>query len=228
MNKRKFSTNVLTESNSFHFLDMPSKQPKLLLNNEHLSDEYKELMENIDFGDFSAEKTNDASKENSQQQQQDDADARALLVDMEMDDFETDQGWKTAADYLDLSSWKRCIVDECERDAKTNDLILRGRTDVDAENCCNEKTMMCRLQGSWSHTKININDVVSLQAEWSNDLQCFCVTNKSGFAVVRPDFLVSGTSVVGALFCLRKSVLSDRFRGIDATSDIVSVRLISQ
>jgi hypothetical protein len=31
--------------------------------------------------------------------------------------------------------------------------------------------------------------------------------------VVNPDHLVSGTSVVSALFCLRKAVLAEKFKG---------------
>lgn len=41
-----------------------------------------------------------------------------------------------------------------------------------------------------------------------------------------PDHLVSGTSVVGSLFCRRKGVLSERFTGIDCNNQIVSCRTV--
>lgn len=47
------------------------------------------------------------------------------------------------------------------------------------------------------------------------------VTADNGHIVTSPDFLVSGTSVVGSMFCKRKGILSDRFRGIDTDSRIV-------
>lgn len=37
-----------------------------------------------------------------------------------------------------------------------------------------------------------------------------------------PDTLVSGTAVVGSLFCKRKAILSDRFKGIDSGNKCVS------
>ena len=36
---------------------------------------------------------------------------------------------------------------------------------------------------------------------------------RCGLVVVNPDHLVSGTAVVSALFCLRKAVLAEKFKG---------------
>lgn len=50
----------------------------------------------------------------------------------------------------------------------------------------------------------------------------FSVTNTSGLLVLRPDHLVSSTSVVAGVFCKRKAVLQERWRGIDSGNVAVS------
>lgn len=129
--------------------------------------------------------------------------------------------------FLDLSTWKRCIIDKCYRDERTKDLVIVGHEDktncdiaqeVDNEN---PKEMECRLQHAWSQCRIEVGDIVSIIAAWDEKIQSYCVTSTNGLVVVRPDFLVSGTTVVGGLFCMRKAVLQDRFKGIEAGIKIV-------
>lgn len=139
--------------------------------------------------------------------------------------------------FLDLTTWKRCTVERCERDARTKDLIIYGHEDPIrnnpkrkfAEDDCDGATvsgenlsMQCRLQHFWSQCRIEVGDVISIIAVWNVELQSYCVTNADGLVVVRPDFLVSGTTVVGGLFCMRKAVLQDRFKGIETGIKIVS------
>lgn len=133
----------------------------------------------------------------------------------------------TQQNFLDLSTWKRCIIEKCERDARTNDLILFGHEDPHNSKCngivaTTTKPMQCRLQHFWSHCRIDVGDIISIIAIWNAQLQTHCVTNGDGLVVVRPDFLVSGTTVVGGLFCMRKAVLQDRFKGIETGIKIVS------
>lgn len=129
--------------------------------------------------------------------------------------------------FLDLSEWKRCVIEKFQRDAKTNDLIIMGYEDQIKHNESltanieNTKPMKCRLQHFWSQCRIEIGDIVSIMAEWNDKFQSYCITNMAGLAVIRPDFLVSGTTVVGGLFCMRKAVLQDRFKGIEAGIKIV-------
>lgn len=127
---------------------------------------------------------------------------------------------------LDLTTWKRCIVDSCSRDGRTHDLLISGYEDINKNE--NQKTdvtngmrMVCRLQHFWSQCRIEAGDTISILAIWNAKLQSYCVTNADGLVIVRPDFLVSGTTVVGGLFCMRKAVLQDRFKGIDAGMKIV-------
>lgn len=154
-----------------------------------------------------------------------DSDENDSMMDFEFDQIDTavHRALNKKVDFLDLTTWRRCVVDECERDPQTRELILRGREDANNDgSMASPKPMVCRLQDAWSHCKIAEDDIVSLLAAWNEAKHCYCVSSRDGFAVVRPDFLVSGTSVVGGLFCLRKSILSDRFKGIDANNKIVS------
>lgn len=66
-------------------------------------------------------------------------------------------------------------------------------------------------------TRLEIGDFVNIQANKLSNK--WVVDNKGGFVIEKPDYLVSGTSVVGALFCTRRGVLSDRFKGIDSVTD---------
>jgi DNA replication ATP-dependent helicase Dna2 len=43
----------------------------------------------------------------------------------------------------------------------------------------------------------------------------------SGLLVVHPDLLLSGTSIVSSLFCMRKAVLNERFKGVEGKRKIL-------
>lgn len=150
------------------------------------------------------------------------------MMDCEFDQIDTavNRALNGKEEFLDLSAWRRCVVTKCHRDPESHALILRGREDAINDGTPSPKPMVCRLLDAWSHCKIRENDIVSLLAVWNDAKHCYCVSSRDGFAVVRPDFLVSGTSVVGGIFCMRKSILSDRFKGIDANSKIVSGVLV--
>ena len=62
-------------------------------------------------------------------------------------------------------------------------------------------------------------DAVSLQAVKSGG--DWLLDNTQGFLVLHPDLLISGTTVVGSLFCPRRSVLSNLFRGMDSDSAVM-------
>lgn len=73
----------------------------------------------------------------------------------------------------------------------------------------------CSLQGAWLDTNVKTGDVVSVQGIWSQERQLYLITNEAGIIVTSPDLLISGTSVVGSLFCARKTVLADRFKPVE-------------
>lgn len=62
-------------------------------------------------------------------------------------------------------------------------------------------------------------DAISLEAVKSGEE--WLLDNTQGFLVLHPDLLISGTTVVGSLFCPRRSVLSNLFRGMDSDSAVM-------
>jgi hypothetical protein len=77
-------------------------------------------------------------------------------------------------------------------------------------------------------TAIKVGDDVHIHADWYESFDenfenydLAIVDRQSGLIVVKPDLLVSGTSVVSSLFCQRKAVLSERFRGIEPTNQVM-------
>lgn len=75
--------------------------------------------------------------------------------------------------------------------------------------------------GVWSRCRITAGTTLSIKAVWNAEKNSYCITNTDGFVVVNPDMLISGTTVVGGLFCMRKAILSDRFTGIDFNNKMV-------
>lgn len=53
----------------------------------------------------------------------------------------------------------------------------------------------------------------------SNDI--WSVNNNHGYVTRHSDLLVSGTTIVGSLFCPRRSVLADIYKGLDSSSAIM-------
>lgn len=81
----------------------------------------------------------------------------------------------------------------------------------------------CSLLGLWYDTAVKIGDVVSVKGVWNDERQRYIVTSTDGLIVTSPDTLISGTRVVGSLFCPRKSVLAERFQPVE-TGDCRQVR----
>lgn len=181
------------------------------------------FLDDIQYMDFDEEFTTSEESIDDQQQQQPSTSNNAQQA---CDTTDSQQMNK----FLDLSTWKRCAVERYERDTRTGDLIIYGHEDAIKSNPTSEfkdtnhgnLPMQCRLQLFWSQCRIEAGDIISIVAVWNVKLQSYCVTNTDGLVVVRPDFLVSGTTVVGGLFCMRKAVLQDRFKGIETGIKIVS------
>uniref|UniRef100_A0A1I8PCE9 DNA replication ATP-dependent helicase/nuclease n=1 Tax=Stomoxys calcitrans TaxID=35570 RepID=A0A1I8PCE9_STOCA len=123
---------------------------------------------------------------------------------------------------LDLTSWQRCLVKEVEREKKTFALILKV-VGLQKNDDGQDAEAKCFLQGPWCHTRVAADDIVSLKAQFDESLNAYKVDKDQGFCVVNPDWLISGTTVVGSLFCRRKSVLQDRFKGIDPNNKVMVI-----
>lgn len=115
---------------------------------------------------------------------------------------------------MDLSHWTRCIVDGISRDKF--DLIFKLRKHKQSD-----LSQLCRIQPPWTNAKVNVGDVVSVKAVWSPKYSSFVINSENGYLVNLPDQLISGTSVMGSLFCARKGVLQEFFKGLDGDNEIV-------
>lgn len=222
-----------------------STEFQVLPNTKHakVSDENPtNFLDDIQFMDFDDEFTTSEESIDDQQQSQPSTSNTKISNKNNLQRNDSAQACDTATNsqksnkFLDLSTWKRCTVERCERDRRTGDLIIYGHedpiknnpksklNDSDCDGATEENLLMqCRLQHSWSQCRIEAGDTISIIAVWNVERQSYCVTHTDGLVVVRPDFLVSGTTVVGGLFCMRKAVLQDRFKGIETGIKIVSI-----
>lgn len=80
------------------------------------------------------------------------------------------------------------------------------------------------------NTAVEVGDIVHIHADWldvmdenGDSSQMAVIDGRNGLIVVRPDLLISGTSVVNSLFCSRKAVLSERFKGIEPTNQAMLI-----
>jgi hypothetical protein len=80
-----------------------------------------------------------------------------------------------------------------------------------------------------SRADINLEngDIISIKAsrceKTSHSVASWFINNSVGLLVHHPDTLISSTAVVGSLFCPRRGVLSEWFRGIDGDSTIMVI-----
>jgi len=116
-----------------------------------------------------------------------------------------------------VASFGRHIVREVHRRLTVLDLSLspekggKGSKDDGEEVCCS-------LRGTWTNTAVSVGDVINVLAGYDAEADAYVVDDAGGAIVVDPDRLVSGTSVVSALFCMRKAVLAEKFKGYDGKS----------
>ena len=131
-----------------------------------------------------------------------DADTEALF--REVDDLAVAEGRPISA------GLNRHEVVSMERTGRELVLTLR-KTNSGAEAA----TAKAVLKGSWMTTEVKSGDVVNVLADYDAEAEAFVLDDLNGLLVLHPDFLISGTSVVSTLFCMRKAVLNEKFKGLD-------------
>ncbi|XP_052873343.1 DNA replication ATP-dependent helicase/nuclease DNA2 [Anopheles cruzii] len=133
-------------------------------------------------------------------------------------DFDSDADWSdfgytiSKEQYtLDLTTWKRCKVLSVEKRADQAVLVtLEEKKSKEKAKCC-----LCSPWNTLDHIVPGL--IVSVIASSvKKDIDCFVVDANEGMFVTNPDLLVSGTTVVGSLFCQRRGVLQENFRLFDA------------
>ncbi|XP_075984174.1 DNA replication helicase/nuclease 2 isoform X2 [Anticarsia gemmatalis] len=132
------------------------------------------------------------------------------------DEWEVDDIEEDIVENLDLSTMQRCEILTVHNNSNRVELKLK-----DSEN--NRGT--CFVEGVWLYTPFVVGDIISVLAS-RNSAGQYCVNNTSGLIVLRPDHLVSSTSVVAGVFCKRKAILQERWRGIDSANTAMTTGIL--
>ena len=123
-----------------------------------------------------------------------------------IDDFNDCFGEEWSTDIqINFNSLQRCSIKDVQRERSS--LLLT----VEHEDFASSATVTC--SGFWKDAKVERDDIVVIQARKEGG--SWVVDNSGGLLVVHPDVLISGTTVVGALFCSRKAVLAEKFRKME-------------
>lgn len=128
------------------------------------------------------------------------------------DEFDNDDIDEICKEDLDLSTLQRCeivrIVENYESKA------------IRVKNFIN-KQATCVVEGIWMDVQLSKGDIVNLVASKCEGR--FVINNSEGLLVHHPDHLMSSTSIVAGVYCQRKAVLQERFRGIDCTNEAMTI-----
>ncbi|XP_067996252.1 DNA replication ATP-dependent helicase/nuclease DNA2 [Melanerpes formicivorus] len=74
-----------------------------------------------------------------------------------------------------------------------------------------EDTELCILQNGWESVPVVPGDIIHLEGECSS--RTWVINEQSGYLVLYPDLLLSGTTISNSIRCVRRAVLSEKFKG---------------
>ncbi|XP_015178226.1 PREDICTED: DNA replication ATP-dependent helicase/nuclease DNA2 [Polistes dominula] len=133
--------------------------------------------------------------------------------ELNADDFNEifDTEWNLDSQ-INLHSLERCEVINLEKNF--NSMMLK----VQHTELKSFGTVTCL--GYWKDLQINEGDIVVIQAK--KESQNWVVDNDYGYIVIKPDVLVSSTTIVGGLYCNRRAVLSEKFGRIESLPYFIS------
>uniref|UniRef100_A0A8C0B9Q0 DNA replication ATP-dependent helicase/nuclease n=1 Tax=Buteo japonicus TaxID=224669 RepID=A0A8C0B9Q0_9AVES len=79
-----------------------------------------------------------------------------------------------------------------------------------------EDKELCILRNGWESVPVVPGDIIHLEGECSSGT--WVINEQSGYLVLYPDLLLSGTTISNSIRCMRRALLSERFRGSDSGS----------
>ncbi|XP_041921126.1 DNA replication ATP-dependent helicase/nuclease DNA2 isoform X1 [Alosa sapidissima] len=79
-----------------------------------------------------------------------------------------------------------------------------------------QPTETCILKDGWESTPVAVGDIVHVEGECVSGT--WVIGRDSGFLVLLPDVLISGTSIANSIRCMRRAVLGEIFKGFDGGS----------
>ncbi|XP_053357959.1 DNA replication ATP-dependent helicase/nuclease DNA2 [Clarias gariepinus] len=77
-------------------------------------------------------------------------------------------------------------------------------------------TETCILKDGWEDTPVAHGDIIHLEGDCVSGL--WEINRNSGFLILIPDVLISGTSIAGSVRCMRRGVLGEMFKSLDGGS----------
>ena len=113
---------------------------------------------------------------------------------------------------------------EVKRDNKSSNKKHYSRQNLcdNDNNVIKSKLRDIVLRGSWAQsTKVKEGDIVNilgLENGLENETELVIDDSSTILVVVNPDMLMAGTSIVSTLFCMRKAVLSEWYKGIETSN----------
>ncbi|XP_072533295.1 DNA replication ATP-dependent helicase/nuclease DNA2 [Salminus brasiliensis] len=79
-----------------------------------------------------------------------------------------------------------------------------------------QPTETCILKDGWETTPVAVGDIIHLEGESFSST--WVIDRDSGFLVLLPDLLISGTSIASGIRCMRRAVLGEMFKSFDGGS----------
>ncbi|XP_015783619.1 DNA replication ATP-dependent helicase/nuclease DNA2-like [Tetranychus urticae] len=105
---------------------------------------------------------------------------------------------------LDLNHFHRFAVLAVEKQQKILHLKLT--------HIATNQQYFCALSGQWIHSEIFPADIVHMQSKKFENGTYF-IDNQQGFITVNPDLMINSTMLSSSVFCMRKTWLSEKFKG---------------
>ncbi|VEN40835.1 unnamed protein product [Callosobruchus maculatus] len=139
------------------------------------------------------------------------------LQELDFEEWEVDVNTPDSSYDLNLTESQHCKIKDVKSVQKKIILTL--------ESTRAKESAICNVEGFWLHSTLNIGDTVHVKAKKLENGE-WLIDNEHGLLVYEPDMLISTTSVINSLFCKRKSVLVESFRGFDPTNKFMLVGTI--
>ncbi|KAM7169891.1 DNA replication ATP-dependent helicase/nuclease DNA2 isoform 1-T1 [Macrochelys suwanniensis] len=79
-----------------------------------------------------------------------------------------------------------------------------------------EDTELCILRNDWYSVPVVPGDIIHLEGDCHSGT--WIINRDSGYLILYPDLLLSGTTVSNSIRCMRKAVLSEKFRSCESSS----------
>ncbi|KAI6066495.1 DNA replication ATP-dependent helicase/nuclease DNA2 isoform X3 [Aix galericulata] len=79
-----------------------------------------------------------------------------------------------------------------------------------------QDTELCILRNGWESVPVVPGDIVHLEGNCTSGT--WIIDEQSGYLILYPDLLLSGTTISSSIRCIRRAVLSEKFRGSDSGS----------